>query len=253
MWQRLLALFLCGMPVLGAGACDGLPAGLPEGPALRDIFIDVPQTLSFRLWVRPGGPAFRIRVLPGWQHGGAYEKPWQHDGVLVHAGDLEVARCTDGKRLQLLPLMAWQPLNFAPTFEAEDINFDGYADLSILTEYAGGWLGRSYWVYDPGSGTFVENELTRELGEKWRGSIIGFDAKKREISKCFLMPGCPVMEPDRYRVENNRAIAIHKEEEVTQAGGSPRFHCTVTVSDLVGGAMRVTKVRRFEAPPEAGK
>src|ERR1039457_4806415 len=195
MWQRLSALALCGMSALWAGACDGLPTGFPEGSEFLDLFSDIPQTLSFQLSVKHGGPAFRITVRPGWQHNGDYEKPWRHDGVFVHAGDIEVARCQDGKRLQLLPLMAWQPLNFGLTFHADyekpwrhdgvfvhagdievarcqdgkrlqllplmawqplnfgltfhadDINFDGYLDFSVLTEYAGSYYGRSYWVY----------------------------------------------------------------------------------------------------------
>src|ERR1022692_872375 len=192
MWQRLSALALCGMSALWAGACDGLPTGFPEGSEFPDLFSDIPQTLSFQLSVKHGGPAFRITVRPGWQHNGDYEKPWRHDGVFVHAGDIEVARCQDGKRLQLLPLMAWQPLNFGLTFHADDINFDGYLDFSVLTEYAGSYYGRSYWVYDRGSGLFVQNELTQALGENWSGSIINFDPKKHEIGTSLLMPGCPV-------------------------------------------------------------
>ena len=252
MWQRLSALALCGMSALWAGACDGLPTGFPEGSEFPDLFSDIPQTLSFQLSVKHGGPAFRITVRPGWQHNGDYEKPWRHDGVFVHAGDIEVARCQDGKRLQLLPLMAWQPLNFGLTFHADDINFDGYLDFSVLTEYAGSYYGRSSWVYDRGSGLFVQNELTQALGENWRGSIINFDPKKHEIGTSLLMPGCPVLEGDRYRVKKNRPILIHK-EEITQQGGLPRFNCTVTVSDLIGGTMRVTGARRFDAPEQPVK
>jgi hypothetical protein len=36
--------------------------------------------------------------------------------------------------------------------------------LEVVTEFAGttGEI-RSYWVYDPGSGIFVQNEFTQEL------------------------------------------------------------------------------------------
>jgi hypothetical protein len=90
------------------------------------------------------------------------------------------------------------------------------------------------------------------LGENWRGSIINFDPKKHEIGTSLLMPGCPVLEGDRYRVKKNRPILIHK-EEITQQGGLPRFNCTVTVSDLIGGTMRVTGARRFDAPEQPVK
>jgi hypothetical protein len=47
---------------------------------------------------------------------------------------IEVARSQDGKQLQLLPIMAWQPIDFGASFHADDINFDGYLDFSVLTE-----------------------------------------------------------------------------------------------------------------------
>jgi len=177
-----------------------------------------------------------------------------------------VARCRDGKRLQLLPILAVQPINFAATFAAQDINFDGYLDFSVLTEFAAKFGSRSYWVYDPGSGLFVQNELTHDLGENclgaawhggcWKAESIEFDPKQHEISTHYFAAsplvwdatggksakGCP-FEGDRYRVSNNRLMLIHK-EEITK-GGINEFSCTVTVSDRVAGTMRVTGVRRW--------
>ena len=79
------------------------------------------------------------------------------------AGEIEVARCEDGKQLQVLPITADQPIAFGSTFHADDLNFDGYLDFSVVTEFAGttGDI-RSYWVYDSSSGIFVQNEFTRE-------------------------------------------------------------------------------------------
>ena len=240
MRQRLLILALCGMPTLWADVCDGLPTDSPQG---ADLFrSNKPQ--SFKLSVNSGGLAFRITV-------GAFfnelaDRP-------IHEGDIEVARCQDGKRLQLLPILSDQPLNFGASFHAEDINFDGYLDFSVQTEFAAGWGSRSYWVYDPASGLFVENELTRGLG-RLGVSNIDFDPKKHEISttgEVCAMCGCPAMTSDqggnvdRYRVVNNRLILIHKQEGAQIASRVFQF-CTVTVWDLVGGTMRVTSVRRFD-------
>jgi hypothetical protein len=75
---------------------------------------------------------------------------------------------------------------------------------------------------------------------------------KHEITRHFpvtAMAGCPNTREgreDRYRVNNNRLILIHKQDfEKIYQGESFRF-CTVTESDLIGGTMRVTKVRRFD-------
>jgi hypothetical protein len=257
MWQRLSALALCGTLARGAEVCQGLPTGPTNG----SNYADMPRSLAFRLSVKPAGPAFRITVRPllfDW-HSSNSPNP-------VRAGNIEVARCQDGKRLQLLAIMAVQPINFAATFTAQDINFDGYLDFSVLTEFAAKFESRSYWVYDPVSGLFVENQLTRELGENclgaawhggcWKAESIEFDPKKQEISTHYFTAspmvwdatggasstGCP-FKGDRYRIQNNRLMLIHK-EEITQ-GGVNGINCIVTVSDLIAGTVRVTGIRRW--------
>jgi hypothetical protein len=206
---------------------------------------------SFQLSVKPGGSAFRITVRPLWQ--------LNADGRAVvdtHAGDIEVVRCHDGEPLQVLPITSDQPINFGATFHADDINFDGYLDFSVLTEFAAKFGSRSYWVYDPGSGLFVENELTRELSENclgaawhrgcWKAAHIAFDQIKREVRTEYVLPFGPCPQTgfsgDRYGVEDNRLILIHKEEITTD-------HCQVTFSDLIGGAMRVTRVLHVDRAP----
>ncbi len=159
--------------------------------------------------------------------------------------------------------MAWQPLNFGATFHADDINFDGYLDFSVLTDYAASWGSKSYWVYDPGSGLFVQNELTQELGENcfaeahggcWTSYAITFDQEKQEISTHHFgmgNTGCG-SGADRYRVNNNRLVLVHK-EEITQSGPYLPRDYIVTVSDLIGGTMRVTGIRRGKAPEQPVK
>jgi hypothetical protein len=261
MWWRLLILALCGMPTLWADVCDGLPAGSPEGAD----FLGSNKPQSFKLSVTSGGAAYRVTVRPLWQ--------LTRDGRPVvddpHKGDIEVARCQDGVRLQVLPITADQEIAFGSTFHAEDLNFDGYLDFSVLTEYSGtGGDIRSYWVYDSRSGIFVQNEFTQELrcgsievtskyGGHCRGAaFIDFDPEKREISRRYFggaMGGCPNTggeeggEGERYRVVNNRLILIHKQEFQQIYRGGAFQYCAVTLSDLVDGTMRVTEVRRFDA------
>jgi len=245
------------MPTLRADVCDGLPTGPPE----RAELFGSNEPLSFELSVKQGGPAFRITVRPIWQLDAGRVILADED----HAGDIEVAHCQDGKPLQVLRITASQPISFGAGFHAEDINFDGYLDFSVPTEFAAGWGRGSYWVYDPASGLFVENELTRELSENclgpdWHGGCqaasIDFDPIKREVRAVYVLylasAACSPeggYRGDRYRVEDNRLILIHKEELASD-------RCGVTYSDLIGGTMRVTRVLRFdgadpapEAPP----
>ena len=244
--QQLSTLALCSTLALGADVCRGLPANPPPG----SDYLTTPTSLAFQLSVKPGGPAFRITVRP-------VLLKWQVDSSdTIHAGDIEVASCQNGKQLQLLPIMAWQPINFAVTFGARDINFDGYLDFYVLTEFAAKWGSRSYWVYDPASGLFVENQLTRQLGENclgaewhggcWKANSIDFDPRKHEISAHYLIGvgqcGSPV---DRYRVESNRLIVIH--QEILELNPNA---CTLTVSDRIGEEMRRTSVRGYDARGE---
>lgn len=242
MWQRLLTVVLAGPLGLWAGVCSNLPTAPPAG----SNFTDTPRPRSYRLAVKPGGAEFQITIRP-------LLLKWQGSSDPVHAGDVEVASCQDGKPLQSLPITAWQPIDFAVTYEARDINFDGYLDFSVLSEFAGKWGSETFWVYDPASGRFVQNALTHELSENclgaewhggcWKANSIDFDPKTREIRVQYLAGvgecGSPT---DRYRVEQNRLVAVH-----TEALKMDATECTLTISDLAGGAMRLTRVRRFDA------
>ncbi len=228
----MFALF--GIPALWADVCEGLPTGPPKQSR------ELPhEALSFALRVKSDGPAFRITVRPMWQRQGERV-------ILVdnHSGEVEVARCEDGKRLQLLPIVTDYLID-AYSFHTDDINFDGYLDFSVVREFAASsGYRRSYWVYDPGSKLFVESEMTRELGEWW--GFADFDPAKHEITKRYFgfMRGCPgtsVGDEERYLVDDKRLLLIHKQEIRREAES-----CTVTDSDLVGGVMRVTEVRRFD-------
>ena len=150
----------------------------------------------------------------------------------------------------MLPIMASQPINFASTFKAYDINFDGYLDFAVLAEFGAKWGRELWWIYDPDTGRFVQNQLARELGDlKTNGYQI--DSQKHEIIAENLMFGCPSL-VTRYRVADNHLITVHQEtgmQTIENDSGQRNLPagvpCTVTVSDLVGGTMRVTEVRRF--------
>jgi hypothetical protein len=236
MWLRFPILVLCAMPALWADMCDGLSTGPPKGAALYGSN----GPLSFKLALKPAGTAFRITVRPKWQINA--------DDVIIdktRAGEIEVARCEDGRRLQVLAIAADQPMNFGSMFRADDINFDGYLDFSVVSEYAASsGFRRSYWVYDPGSQLFVQNELTREVADWW--GFVDVDPTKQEITRQYFgaMMGCPATSEgreERYRVNKNRLLLVHKKDFERQPQS-----CTVTESDLIDGTMRVTKVRRFD-------
>jgi len=238
-WHKLWLLLLCANP-LWADVCSGLPGGPRDGwTYFPDNRVDGQAPGVFRLQPKQGGPAFRIAVTTlAISFDNTSANP-------VHAGDIEVARCQDGKQLQQFPLMAWQPINFGLSFFADDINFDGYLDFSVLTEFAGGWRARAYWVYDPASQSFVKNELTHALEVNLKGSVVDFDSKNRRISAGILaaVNACAGGEPDVYNVKNNRLILVHTVKIKSYANG----RCTKTVWNMAGSTLRVTSETRVDS------
>jgi hypothetical protein len=108
----------------------------------------------------------------------------------------------------------------------------------VLGEFGAKFAVPLWWIYEPPTGRFVQNEFTRELGELLRTNGYQIDPKKHEIT--------------RYRVVDNHLTKIHEEIGIQIIENGPLQRnlpagvpCTVTVSDLVGGTMRVTDVRRF--------
>jgi hypothetical protein len=152
------------------------------------------------------------------------------------AGEIEIARCEDGQRLQTLPIMASQEIGWQ-NLRAFDINFDGYLDLSMLVEVGSTYGSQAWWLYDPVSRQFVQNHLTRQLAAL-RSNEYRVDRKKHEIAVSNIRASCPSL-TTRYRVEANRLVMIHAE---TFVQGTP---CTVTFFDRVDGRMKVTAVRRY--------
>jgi hypothetical protein len=234
-WLRASTLAFLFSPVRAADVCGGLPAGPPAGSNYSD---DAAGPMSFRLTVKPGGPAFRITIR-------SLFRGYSNDPV--PAGDIEVARCSDGRRLQTLTIMAGQRINFASTFRASDINFDGYLDFSVLGAFGATFGSQLWWVYEPVSGRFVENELTRELSQLGNNGF-QIDPRTHTIRLENLLVGCPAL-VNRYRVEKYHLTKVHEETGIQSIKGRADLPagvpCTVTVSDLVAGTMRVTHVRRF--------
>jgi hypothetical protein len=232
--RRVIAYYaVCGTLAFGADVCAGLPA------SRSGYSLGTPSAASYRLAVKPAGPEFRINIRPllfDWNSVGSPE--------LIHAGDIEVARCKDGVQVQVLPIMAQQPINFAATFETNDVNFDGYLDFSVLAEYGAKYQSSWWWIYDPKSGRFIQNDLTKQLHDLGSNGV-DFDPKKNEITYQLVWPDQCGQPMYRYRLDNNRLTLVHKEEvEFVEPD------CTLTVSDLVRGEWVETRVVRFKPTEE---
>lgn len=237
MYRRLAVLVFCSSLARASNVCDAVPNAphlekfFPQGGSNLGLWdAPLPASRSFRLLVKAGGPSFLITVR-SFLVDVKDDKP-------VRTGEIEVARCQDGKRVQILPILAGRSFGFGNNFRTFDINFDGYLDLSVIVEVAATYSSQSWWIYDPASGKFVQNGLTRGLREVTSNGY-RVDEKKREIFANHLMYGCPTL-VTRYRIEGNRLLMTHWEEPFQGD------ECVVTYHDLVDGRMKVTGKARFK-------
>ncbi len=96
---------------------------------------------------------------------------------------LQVARIDDPGSPQTLPVHGATPIRQGESYvlAVEDINFDGFNDLLVVTEPEDGGPGRAeYWLFDP------EREVFSHLGTYPRFQV---DAKRRRLVTLELLDG----------------------------------------------------------------
>jgi hypothetical protein len=137
--------------------------------------------------VHPGLPPLAVRVVPG--------PPSETDGTAHQIGRIEISRGGEPKPFQTLTVTgsASRYLTFS---RFEDANFDGYADLLLGNDGGAKWGGYEIHFYDPASGQFIENDLSREMSRRLRGNNLVFHPDTARIELDYLESGSqgPVVE-----------------------------------------------------------
>jgi hypothetical protein len=157
-------------------ACLGMGAGATLGAG---------TTSSVRLLqVHPGLQPLEIRILPG--------PPSEDTGRETHRiGQVEIVRRGESKPFQTLVITGnGIPRQLASFSRFEDVNFDGYADLLLGHDGGAKWVGYQIYFYDPASGSFVQNELSREMSERLAGQTLELHRTAGEIELTHLPFGC---------------------------------------------------------------
>lgn len=118
----------------------------------------------------------------------------------------------------------------------DDINFDGYKDLSIVTIMAATNVYSSFYIYNPESRDFAKDKILTDLG------MPTFDAKAKTI-KTYQTGGCAGadFEEDIYSFSNGKyALTTTREGACcpTSDGSAP---AGVTVSELRNNKMEVVR------------
>lgn len=190
--------------------------------------------------VHPGLPPFEVRVFP-------LEPPAGSPSLWTEphpVGRVEVYRKGRPEPLQTFQVSGYATPFYLQFSRFEDANFDGYADLLIGNDGGAKWGGYEVYLYDPVSGSFVQNGLSREMSEQLRGNGLLFHRDAGEIELGLLVAGCQENVPvtQTYVIDGGHLRRIRQEDLVRGEDGCYR----VTREVLPGGATK--EVSRVRAP-----
>ncbi len=141
--------------------------------------------------------------------------------VAEHLTSITVDVHREDRRIQTLRVDSMSDLEHVlRLLWTDDADFDGNPDLGIVDKFGGKWHGYRFFLFDPGSGRFVENDLSRELGKTLGANGYTVDAETRTITQHFLTASC-LGERRSYRIENDRLVLYEEVVcERSESGGS---------------------------------
>jgi hypothetical protein len=163
------------------------------------------------------------------------------DGTIHHVGRIEISRPAS-EILQTVEVKSNWDDSVCRFFDAKDVNFDGYLDISVVREGAGTWASRDYYLFDPQSGRFISNGLTRDLGEV-KDNALSVDWKTREIRASFMFSLCGGT--DIYKIENGRLLRVQEDQVTVDRVAN---QCVETVRLRVNGEWKVVRVETTKLP-----
>jgi hypothetical protein len=196
------------------------PTQRQAGGAHRSAAEEPSQGASFTFKIAPNLPEFTFKVIPEPREA----DQWGNAQTTVR--DVEVFRGDSTQLLQHLTGCEWSDMEPPPAgydwFRADDINFDGYQDIYVMTHW--GATGNQYgciWLYNPAIGGFdfskEFSELSRYQLDPGSKTILTFDNGGQAGM---------VHSAEKYKVEDNRPVLIWSERQDWDFE-KKQFHCIV--------------------------
>ncbi len=181
---------------------------------------DLSQGARFPFKIAPDLPEFTLKVIPH------LRKPDQYGNPQTTIEDIQVFRGNSSRPLQSLEGCEWEGMEAPPRdsewVRMEDMNFDGYKDIYVLTNWgATGNESGCVWLYDPGTGRF---DYSKEFSKLATYSLD--PTTKTIITQDNGGRAGMVFRATKYAVKNNRPVPII---EVAQDWdfGKQEYHCVV--------------------------
>jgi hypothetical protein len=160
---------------------------------------DLSHGATFTKKIAPDLPEFTFKVIP------EVKEPNETNAQsTIH--DVQVFRGKSSEPFQSLTGCEWlgmeAPYRDSDWFRVEDMNFDGYADIFVMTSWgATGNESGCVWLFNPNTGRF---EFSKEFSDL--GSYTLDPATKTITTRGHA--GANAIEAAKYAVENNRLVLI---------------------------------------------
>jgi len=205
------------------------PIGAPPSALERmkrsrpSVTLDLSKGASFTFTIAPDSPPVTFRIIPEPREADPY------GNARSTVRDIEVFRGDSNQPFQHLSgcdFASMEPPPRAetdpPWFHAEDVNFDGFEDIFILTTWgATGNQSGCMWLFNPASQRFEYSKEFSDLPRHWldttRKTIVTFGGGG--------MAGM-VHQGERYKIENGHLALIYSESQDWDQD-KKQFHCTV--------------------------
>ncbi len=194
------------------------------------------EGVSFLIEINPSLAPYRFRLIPDSSALADCDDPRRSErcgGDRPVVGRIEISTIGDPTILQTIEVAsyAWASM-FTQSFQAKDINFDGYLDIATLDGYGAKWGSYNYWLFDELSGRFITNSLTREL-RKLNFNEMTLYPENKEIHTTHLTSVC--LGKKIHQVVNGRLMLMYLEEPRLEGEGED--YCKLRIERRVSGVM----------------
>ncbi len=196
----IVFITMVGMALIWSQQISAVPEGNPltqdsVQEELSKFNEDVRNGATFKFKIHKSLPAYTFHLVGN------------RESNLIDS--IEVSKGNDTAIIQVLKdfEMDEPPFRGAKYFQAEDINFDGYRDLKLLSWWGvTGNKGYSYWLFEPKKNRFVFNQELRDLSNPTPNY-------KRKLIKTHSVGGMAgyIYENADYAFVNGRLVSIREE------------------------------------------
>jgi hypothetical protein len=227
---RLAVFLMAAVPVLAASQLSqakGQEAGPPvrqrigrlDTPLNTDCVVeDLSEGATFRFEIAPKLPLFTFKIIPDVQDDQNGVPQSTVLGIDVFKGDSaqpmqSLAGCNFSE-------MEPPPRGSSEWFHTDDINFDGYLDLYLLTDWgATGNRHGCIWLYNSATEKFEHSKALSALS----GYVL--DSASKTI-RTFERMGFEVYTANKYKLESNQPVLFWSEDQGWDANRK-QFHCVM--------------------------